>query len=422
MEQENSNLIPQYKDISEKTLTQCNIKITECYSDYKNILEPEHKKITRPICFLTACTITLIIALASYCIFAEIFNINKGYYSPDAGISVTLGLNSKPMDEQLTDQTGRYTVAGIADAVGPSIVEIISFSDITRTTVIGTGSGIIVSDTGYIVTNAHVITGGKYTGVSLDENDNSLYDAQIIGYDSKTDIAVIKITPGDTKLAVASFGNSDEVIQGEQVAAIGNPGGLTKSISVGYVSATNRIIKSGSTGYKMNCIQTDAAISPGNSGGALVNMFGQVIGITSSKYVSSSYEGIGFAISINAAKPIIEELLANGYIEGRFKIGITFNGINEAASKETGLHKGLLISSIDESCDIASSGLEKDDILFEVEGKEVTDYYSLLDALKVKDKSAGDTVKAKAVRTDKDKNEQIIDIEFKLMPDTSGDY
>lgn len=422
MEQETKNLIPEDKDIPDGLTSQYEINGSECFSNYKNILEPEHKKISRPLLFLTICTIILIMAFASYCIFAEIFDINKGYYSPDSKMTVTLGLNSKPVEEKLSDGNGQYTVAGIAQTVGPSIVEIILFSDITHTSVIGTGSGIIVSDTGYIVTNAHVITGGKYIGVSLSGDDESLYEAQIIGYDSKTDIAVIKIIPGEQKLTVASFGNSEEVIQGEQVAAIGNPGGLTKSISVGYVSGKDRIVKSGSTSYKMNCIQTDAAISPGNSGGALVNMYGQVIGIISSKYVSSSYEGIGFAISINDAKPIIEELLANGYIKGRFKIGITFNSVTEEASKQTGLHKGLLISSVDPECDISSSGLQKDDIIFEVEGKEVTDYYSLLDVLKEKGKSAGDSVNAKAVRKDKDGKEQTIDLEFKLMPDTSGDY
>lgn len=422
MEQENNNLIPEDKDTPKGLTGQYEINGSVCFSDYKNIIQPEHKKTSRTLIFLTICLIALIIAFASYCIFAEIFNINKGYFSPDSKVTVTLGLNSKPMDEKMTDETGKYSVAGIAQSVGPSIVEIISFSDITHKSVVGTGSGIIVSDTGYIVTNAHVITGGKNIGVSLNEDDDSLYDAQIIGYDSKTDIAVIKIVPNDIKLTVASFGNSEEVLQGEQVAAIGNPGGLTKSISVGYVSGTNRIIKSGSTSYKMNCIQTDAAISPGNSGGALVNMYGQVIGIISSKYVSSSYEGIGFAISINDAKPIIEELLANGYIKGRYKIGISFNSVTEEASKETGFHKGLLIESIDSECDIASSGLQKDDIIFEVEGKEVVDYNSLIDVLKEKGKSAGDTVKAKAIRKDKDENEQIIDIQFKLMEDKSGDY
>lgn len=125
-----------------------------------------------------------------------------------------------------------------------------------------------------------------------------------------------------TGLSPATLGDSDEVLVGEQVIAVGNPAGLSNTVTDGIVSAVNREIRSDSTGFEMKCIQTNADISPGNSGGALVNMYGQVIGITSSKYISSYYEGLGFAITINEAKPIIEELISNGYIGGRFRIGI----------------------------------------------------------------------------------------------------
>ena len=206
--------------------------------------------------------------------------------------------------------------------------------------------------------------------------------------------------------------------------AIGNPGGLHGSISGGYVSGINRMIRGDQTGREMNCIQTDAAISPGNSGGALVNMYGQIIGITSSKYVSSSYEGLGFAITINDAKPIIEELIANGHISGRFKVGITFYEITEEQSKATGLPRGLLIDSMDENCDISRSGLREHDIIVEIEGDKVVDYDTFMAAIKGHNKGAGDKVKARAVRIDEkdDKKRETIPFEFTLVEDTSGDY
>jgi len=402
------------------------------YTDSRYYSEEKKRSLSGPACFLAAAVLIAVTAFAAVCIFTETFSFKTGYLSAQNGTSVVLGINSRPVPENLSDGNGRFTPAGLAQEVLPSIVEIYSRSDISARSVVGTGSGIIMSEDGYIITNAHVITSGNFTSVSLSSNDKKLYDAEVIGYDSKTDLAVIKIDPEGEVLHPATFGNSDETVQGEQVAALGNPGGLSNCISVGYISAVKRPIQSSSTSFVVECLQTDAAISPGNSGGALVNMYGQVIGITSSKYVGSpsgyfntageGFEGIGFAISINAAKPIIEELTANGFVSGRYKIGISFTSITEEISKETGYHKGLLISSLDESCDIASSGIQENDIIYEVEGREVCDYNDLIDLLREKNKSAGDTVSAKIYRKDDDGKEQYLDIKFKLMPDTSGDY
>lgn len=391
-----------------------------CDTDFKNRFSEPEPLIIKPAAFLSVFTVILVFLFAVYCIIARAFDLKEGFYSPETKTTIILGLNPRPAEEALTDETGKYTAAGICALVGPSVVEILNFSDNTYSVPIGSGSGIIMSEDGYIVTNAHVINKGKYVKVML--SDEAAHTAEIIGYDSKTDIAVIKISPQGKKLTVAEFGNSDDVVQGEQVMAIGNPGGLTGSISGGYVSGINRMIRADETGREMNCIQTDAAISPGNSGGALVNMYGQIIGITSSKYVSSSYEGLGFAITINDAKPIIEELVANGHISGRFKVGISFYSITAEHSKESGLPEGLLISSVDESCDIASSGLRKDDIIVEVEGTPVTDYHTFTEAIISKGKGAGDTVTARVVRIDENKKEQTFEIKFKLMNDTSGDY
>ena len=372
-----------------------------------------------PVLIFLICLLLLISAFSVYCIISKIYGTGNGYYRPETNTTIQLGLNGKPegADEIFKDADGRYTIAGIAKTAGPSVVEITTYNDLSASKAVGSGSGIILSADGYIVTNSHVITSAKHLLVTLD--DRTSYQAEEIGHDSKTDLAVIKIEP-KSPLTPAVFGNSDEVVKGEPVAAIGNPGGLSGSISGGYVSGVNRKVKSEQTGKEMDCIQTDAAISPGNSGGALVNMYGQVIGITSSKYISSSYEGIGFAISINAAKPIIEELLANGFIDGRFKVGITFFGINEEAAKSKGIPAGLLIESVDESCDISKTGIKSGDVITETEGKKVTDYDSFMKA--IGNKKAGDTISAKVARNESDKKVSYFDIKFKLMPDSSGNY
>lgn len=391
-----------------------------CSTDYRNRLAEPREQFSKSTVFIISLTVFLILFFSVYCIISKAFNLKEGFYSPETKTTVILGLNGRPGTEKLTDENGKFTPAGICETVSPSVVQIVCFGETDNP--VSSGSGIILSKDGYIVTNAHVINTGKNPKVSL--SDQTILNAQIIGYDSKTDIGIIKINPGSNTLTPAAFGNSDEVVQGEQVMAIGNPGGLHGSISGGYVSGINRMIRADQTGYEMNCIQTDAAISPGNSGGALVNMYGQVIGITSSKYVNSSYEGLGFAITINDAKPVIEELIANGYIGGRIKIGISFYEITEEHSRETGLPQGLFIYSMDESCDISESGLKEHDIIVEVEGDKVFDYDSFMNAIRSHGKGAGDKVHAKAIRADEnDVSKQTeIEIEFTPVEDTSGDY
>lgn len=345
--------------------------------------------------------------------------------------SVVLYQNSKPEGannlENFVDENGRYTTEGAAAAVRDSIVEIYTYSDPFRATLKGTGSGVVLSDDGYIVTNAHVLLADGYHDVHT--SDKKVYNAKIIGRDAKTDIAVIKIN--NAELQPAILGNSDEVMVGEQVIAVGNPAGLSNTVTDGIVSATGRKIKSDSTGFEMNCIQTNADISPGNSGGALVNMYGQVIGITSSKYVSSSYEGLGFAITINDAKPIIEELISNGFIGGRFRIGISLIDMSTKTKTDEIKAKlgfdypedftGIYIDSIDKSCDIANTELKEGDFITAINGKSIKTYDELYDAISSA-YGPGDKVPATAAHVYKDGNVDYYNIEFELMPDTSGNY
>ncbi len=345
--------------------------------------------------------------------------------------NVVLYQNSKPEGandlENFIDENGRYTTEGAAAAVKESIVEIYTYNDPFRTSLKGTGSGVVLSDDGYIVTNAHVLLADGYHDIHT--ADEKVYNAKVIGRDAKTDIAVIKVNNADLKPAV--LGDSDEVMVGEQVLAVGNPAGLSNTVTDGIVSATGRKIKSDSTGFEMNCIQTNADISPGNSGGALVNMYGQVIGITSSKYVSSEYEGLGFAISINDAKPIIEELISNGFVGGRFRIGITLIDMSRSSKTESIEEKlgfklpedftGIYIDSIDESCDIANTALKAGDFITAINGKSIKTYDELYDTISAS-YGPGDKVPATCAHIDKDGNIDYYNIEFELMPDTSGNF
>ena len=364
---------------------------------------------------LVIALIALIFAFGIYCIASDIMS---GAINNSNNANVVLTTESKPeLEDEYIDNTGRYTPEGIAKLVRPSIVEIIANTEIDGEASESGGSGIILFKEGYIVTNAHVIENAKQILVVL--SDDRSFPAEIIGRDSKSDIAIIKIEAD--QLATATLGDSDEVMLGEQVMAIGNPGGLAGSITGGYVSGLNRQIRGGSSGFKMNCIQTDAAISPGNSGGALVNMYGQVIGITSSKYVSSSYEGLGFAITINDAIPIIKELISQGYISGRVKIGITFNQIDEKNAELYNLPMGIRIETIDENCDISNTELQKGDIITHIEETEIDSYDAILDILNAS--VAGDILHADVVRLDDDGNViKEFEIEFELMADTEGIY
>lgn len=370
------------------------------------------------------------VLLAVFAVIKDISNSDKAFAEYTNPGNVIVYKKPQPVsadDKDYLDQNGKYTTVGIAALVRPSIVEIYTYSDIQHQTLVNTGSGVVISEDGYIVTNAHVLQADGYHTITT--SDDNVYDAKIIGRDAKTDIAIIKVN--NAKLQPAVLGDSDEVVVGEQVMAIGNPAGLSGSVTDGIVSAVNRKIKSDSTGFEMNCIQTNADISPGNSGGALVNMYGQVIGITSSKYVSSSYEGLGFAITINDVMPIINELISQGYVSGRFKVGIELIGMDNeysmlAIKDALGFDvpedfSGIYILSIDEDCDIANTELKSGDFITAINGKSVKNYSELYDAISGM-YSAGDKVPATCAHVLKNGNIEYYEIEFELMEDKSGNY
>lgn len=233
------------------------------------------------------------------------------------------------------------------------------------------GSGIIMSSDGYIITNEHVIDGASNIEVVL--SDNKKYDAKLVGSDLKTDLAVLKINASGLK--AATFGNSDQISVAEPVIAIGNPGGIefSGSVTEGIVSAVNRPITTES-GYSENAIQTDAAINPGNSGGALVNMSGQVIGITSSKIAETGFEGMGFAIPINTAQPVVNDIIKYSYVTGRVKIGISVAELDPSRAASLGYPSGLIIQAVSNGSDASAKGIKVDDIITKIYGTDVTSF------------------------------------------------
>lgn len=233
----------------------------------------------------------------------------------------------------------------------------------------GEGSGIIISEDGYIVTNQHVISGADR--LSVVTSDGTSYEAELIGEDTQTDLAVIKITTDDP-LTPAEFGSSDDLQVTDQVLAIGNPGGLqfNSSVTIGYVSALNRPVTNSETGYVVNCIQTDAAINPGNSGGALVNSDGLVVGINSSKIAATEYEGMGFAIPSTVVQPIISDLIDYGYVQDRAMLGITGVFVTRAMSSFYGVPQGYCVASTVTENAIAS-GLQANDVIIAIDDTQV---------------------------------------------------
>lgn len=331
----------------------------------------------------------------------------------DQRIEFTLPIAKTPqLDDKYYEEDGRYTAQGIAEAVSPSVVSIEIYKAGTSFAAVGQGSGIVMSEDGYILTNAHVVDGAS-KGIKVVLSDRTEYEAKIIGMDTASDIAVIKIPAKG--LSPAQFGDSESVSVGEDVVTIGSPAGFYGSVTKGIVSGLDRQIKVENSSISMSCIQIDAAINPGNSGGALLNMWGQVIGITSSKLASSDYDGIGFAISINAAKPIIENLMEYGYVQNRVRVGITFYSISETTAQMYGTKAGIYVVSVDQDCDIANTQLQPDDIITEFDGTEVSDSETVQAFLAKK--KPGDTVKAKVYRPSVSGSGEEFEIEFRLMED-----
>lgn len=232
------------------------------------------------------------------------------------------------------------------------------------------GTGVILSEDGLILTNTHVIDDCDSATVTL--YDDSVYDAKLVGADAISDIAVLKIEAED--LPVAEFGESGSLKVGDRVAAIGNPLGETfrSTLTDGIISAIERGISY--NGHSMTLLQTNTALNEGNSGGALFNMYGQVIGITNMKMMSSysSIEGIGFAIPSTTVRAVVNSLVQHGEVRGRPAIGITVGGIPDNAASKYELPEGLYVSAVTEGTDAEAQGIRPGDVITQVNHEPVT--------------------------------------------------
>ena len=250
----------------------------------------------------------------------------------------------------------------------------------TGETTDSSGTGIIATSDGYIITNAHVVLNTKSVLVTVTTYDGQQYDAVVVGMDRTTDLAVIKTN--DYGFTPAEFGDAGELSIGEWVLAIGNPGGerFTSSLTRGIVSGLDRAVERYSENG-MTFIQTDAAINPGNSGGPLVNMYGQVVGINSSKIITEGYEGMGFAIPVSKAKDIIDQLLSGGYVEGRVRLGVTGTDLDSMTASLYGVPQGFMIVSIDEDSAFAGTDAQVNDIIVAIDGETVEELQDISNLL-----------------------------------------
>lgn len=341
-------------------------------------------------------------------------NIVKKLVSVESPNSYGDNTNTANINTQMVSLVGySETGVGVASKVRPSIVGIeveYSVNSIfyrNKSTATAAGSGIIISEDGYILTNNHIVNSsstsyyyelGKANKVTVTlYNDSTKYDATIVGTDSQTDLAVIKIEKNGLK--AAELGDSDAVQVGEFAMAIGNPLGLTDSVTAGIISAVNREV-SDQDGNSYVAIQTDASINSGNSGGALVNSKGQVIGVNTLKLSGTGVEGVGFAIPINSTKEIYEQLIQYNKVKRPY-IGIGGYDLDEQTAENNNLVVGIYIKTIEDFSAGEKAGLKIGDVIVEVDGTKVTKMDEL-NAIQ-NQKQIGDTLKLKVFREGKEK-------------------
>ena len=315
-----------------------------------------------------------------------LFDTN-GYFSSTRNSVVTLAPNSYGKQVGLSAENLDFT-----DAADKTIHNVVHVKNVSRQTInnsfmeffygfggqqsqeqVGTGSGVIISEDGYIVTNNHVVKNASEIEITL--NNKKSYSAKLIGTDSKMDIALLKITT-DEKLSYTVFANSDSVKIGEWVLAVGNPYNLTSTVTAGIVSAKARNLD---TSGIQSFIQTDAAVNPGNSGGALVNTRGELIGInTMISSPTGSYTGYSFAIPSNIARKIIEDIMEFGNVQ-RGILGVEGGELNATASKELGVTvtQGFYIKKVNTKSGAEKAGLQKGDIIIKLDDQNIATFADL---------------------------------------------
>lgn len=328
-------------------------------------------------------------------------------------VSVDINTDVTDIVSEVTD-----TVVGITNL--QTVRDFWSSTETTRET--GSGSGVIYKkegDKAYIVTNHHVVENAQ--GLEITFDDGTKVDGRLVGSDMWTDLAVVEIDASTVK-TVISFGDSDALKRGETVLAIGNPLGLgfAGSVTMGIVSGKDRSIpidfdENGTVDWQADVLQTDAAINPGNSGGALINMAGQLVGINSMKISEATVEGIGLAIPINIAVPIIKDLETTGTVQ-RPTMGVSLLDLRDVPSTEQqrvlklpkDIANGVIVTQVFRNTPAEAAGVQQYDVIVEMDGKKIEDMVSLRKHL-YNDKKVGDMMQMKVYRDGK-----LIDIEMEL--------
>ena len=355
-------------------------------------------------------------------------SIKEKLTGSDASSKATVQTSSGTTSNLISLSNYSNTAVFAANKILPSIVGIevsytatsnsfFGFGTPQTSTATATGSGIIISEDGYILTNNHVVdtssSNSSYsyydisdaTSVKVKLNsstygDDATYDAKIVGKDSQTDLAVLKIDKTD--LTAAEFGDSEQAVVGEFVMAVGSPLGLDTTVTQGIVSAVNREVESDGTKY--TCIQTDAAINSGNSGGALVNSEGKVIGINTLKLSGSGVEGIGFAIPINSTLDVTSQLIDHNKVLRPY-IGISGINLDESTAKKYNLTVGVYVKTVQNFSPAEKSGLQAGDVIIKADDKDITTMDEL-NEIKNSHK-IGDTMKLKINRSGEEKEMTI---------------
>jgi len=326
-----------------------------------------------------------------------------------ADVSVMLrGVRDRSVVEIAEIKTGKEMTAAEVYAANVNSTVGITTSVTTnywgyQTTAAASGSGFIISPDGYILTNHHVIENANEITVSL--YDGTAYEAELIGYDESLDTAVLKVEAED--LPPVILGDSGNLNVGDQVVAIGNPlGELTFSLTMGTISAKNRAITLSGTGT-MDLMQTDCAINSGNSGGALFNMYGEVIGITNAKYSSgaqASIDNIGFAIPINNVMDIVQSIIEKGYISKPY-MGVSVVSVSEEA-QAYGIPAGAAVQVVAEGGPAEKAGLEVGDVVVEADGTEITSSSDLVAV--VKQSQIGDSLELRIFRQGQEQTVTVV--------------
>ena len=373
---------------------------------------------------IAAAIIVLVVVFA----FSVIFQSFKGDNNPQTNKGnaddTQMNLVESPKKEETINAEDVKTSGDVYKKVKDSSVGILVYTR-NQQSVYSEGTGVVMGLNGdknamYIITCAHVIE-AKNAQIIVQSADGTQYDAVVVGTDAKTDIGLLRVNT--TELQPAEFAVSDELEVGDNVYAIGNPGGTQffGSFTNGMVSAIGRPIDS-PVGYEVACIQHTAAINPGNSGGALVNEYGQVVGINSSKIASTEYEGMGFTVPTSMVKEVVDELIKNGYVSNRPVLGVTFvpatqNQTYSIIVKANKLPAGaIVIDSIMNGSDLLNTDVKEGDMIIAVNGKDLDTYEVLLEV--IENGKVGDALTLTICRVDANYNISTFDVTVKLVEDS----